>query len=219
MTTDVKDFLTQVNGQMHKPDIFTDGSGEKIGQIIDTHKQWEKEAAERKQAEEQAKAEREKPHATLSADSLKQMLPGINQTLKDNEYKFVGEVGGRVDLVHNETPLNLARLTKSELESKLATARQKQEEYLKESGEGAKQCADDQGAIISFIQQEIDRRGESSEPSQAEIDKENAERVARLNKVIEDNEKFMAEMNRKFNRTMQDHSRHMMQEIKTAQDK
>lgn len=159
MTTDVKDFLTQVNGQMHKADIFADGSGEKIGQIIDTHKQWEQDAAERKQAEEKAEAERRKPHATLSADSLRQILPGINQHMKDNEYKFVGEVGGNVEMIHHETPLNLARLTKSELEAKLKTARHRQEEYLKESGEGAKQCANDQGAIISFIEQEIDRRG------------------------------------------------------------
>lgn len=219
MTTDVKDFLAQVNGQMHKADIFKDGDGEKIGKIIATHKQWEEEAADRKQKEEQAKAEREKPHATLSADSLRQMLPRINQTMKDNEYKFVGEVGGKVERIHNETPLNLARLTKSELEAKLETARHKQEEYLKESGEGAKQCANEQGAIISFIEQEIDRRGESSEPSQADIDKANAERVARINKVIEDNERFMAEMNKRINRTMQDHNRHMMQAIKTAQDK
>ena len=188
MTTDVKNFLGELSGQLHKPDIFTDGSGEKIGQIIDTHKRWEKEAAERKQKEEQAKAEREKPHATLSADSLKQMLPGINQTLKDNEYKFVGEVGGRVDLVHQETPLNLARLTKPELEAKLKTARHRQEEYLKESGEGAKQCANDQGTIISFIEQEIARRGESEQI------KGEAESIANARKSIENTERIISAM-------------------------
>ena len=187
MTTDVKDFLTQVNGQMHKADIFTDGSGEKIGQIIDTHKQWEKDAAERKQKEEQAEAERRKPHATLSADSLRQMLPAVNQTLKDNEYKFVGEVGGNVDLVHNETPLNLARLTKSELEAKLKTARHRQEEYLKESGEGAKQCADDQGTIISFIEQEIARRGGKQIKGEAES-------IASARKSIENTERIISAM-------------------------
>lgn len=161
MTEDMKNFMGKLSDQMHYTDVFNDESGDKMKNLIDRNKRWERESQERKQKKEDETKKYQAYDAHIETESLRGLLPQVKDTLEDNQYKYTGTMD-HVEKVHHETFLNLERLSTAEIEKRLETAKKRQMEYMKDAmnsnSYGSRQCASDQGILISLYQAEIDKR-------------------------------------------------------------
>lgn len=172
MTDETKAFLKGLDSQMHKGSVWDfEGANTKLKKQIDDEKQFAASIQAEKQRKAEEKKKWEKWDASISKDSVRLLLPGIDKTIQDNKYSVKANLSDKSIVIKEERTgslLGLEKYSTDEIKEKLERAQNLQSTYAAEaliaesdsSREGKKALVKEQACLVSIYQNELDQRSD-----------------------------------------------------------